>query len=505
MNSKKLPVAINVFPSLDYVELVQFDEKSGEIEKASSLPCQFDTVSRQIGEREQMTQTIRDLFNMNRIPFSTPTVLVLPSFFTREIDLPAEFTRDELRFALVSEAERFYVFKKSEPQIDWINLDESRLLYSAFPRSEIEKYMKVFQELRIPLLGIELSYFSILRGLVATGAAAQEVERNETWAMLVVSDYSFFASVQQGMKILRSTDAPLSVTMDDDLATIQEIIQDFESFTERETFSKLIVVNNANRINSDDLLCRINFPGSLIQIDQNALTLRSRGASEAPFPCSLESIGGVFYKHYADIPGINFQLETGEDLAGILQHRQNAMKWLIISNVGIFLLSLLTWGIMALLIWQKDMERESITAQMTQLGAAVDNEKMDAVNRKKFIKKVVGQNVQVNNFLVQLGTSTQPAEQGKPPSLWLDKVQLAIEGQDKPPAIILDGKAIQLDGVNALLTPLNNLIPGIKLQVSNAAPATSNDGQAYFTWTVQNEGSATAPGNGGQPMPPGGG
>lgn len=507
MSSKKLPVSINVFPSLDYVELVQFDEKSGEIEKASSLPCQFDTVSRQMGERDQMTQTIRDLFNMNRIPFGTPTVLVLPSFFTREIELPAEFTRDELRFALVSEAERFYVFKKSEPQIDWINLDESRLLYSAFPKSEIEKYMKVFQELRIPLLGVELSYFSILRGLVATGAVAQEIDQDESWAMLVVSDYSFFASIQQGMKIVKSTDAPLSVTTDDDLSTLQEIVQDFESFTERETFNKLIVVNNANRISSDDLLCRIAFPGSLVQIDQNALTLRSRGASDAPFPCSLESIGGVFYKQYEEIPGINFQLDTGEDLAGILYYRQQAMKWLLISNVAVFLLSLLVWGVMALLLWQKDMERESITAQMVKLGAGVDSAKMDAVNRKKFIKKVVDQNVKVNNFLVRLGTSTQNAVPGEQPALWLDKIQLNVAGLEKPPDIVLDGKAIQLDGVNALLTPLNSILTGANLQVSNAAPATSDDGQAYFTWTVQNQGSATespAQGNG-QPMPQGGG
>lgn len=496
MSSKKLPVSINVFPSLDYVELVQFDEKSGEIEKASSLPCQFDTVSRQMGEREQMTQTIRDLFNMNRIPFGTPTVLVLPSFFTREIDLPAEFTREELRFALVSEAERFYVFKKSEPQIDWINLDQSRLLYSAFPKSEIEKYMKVFQELKIPLLGIELSYFSILRGLVATGAVAQEVERDEPWAMLVVSDYSFFASIQQGMKILKSTDAPLSVTTDDDLSTIQEIVQDFESFTDRETFNRLIVVNNANRISSEDLLCRIAFPGSLIQIDQNALTLRSRGAGEAPFPCSLESIGGVFYKQYADIPGINFQLDTGEDLAGILQYREVALKWLLVSNGAIFLLSLLVWGVLALFIWQKDMERESIAAQMSKLGAGVDTQKMDEVNRKKFIKKTVGQNVQINNFLVRLGTVLQPSGQEGAPAIWLDKIQLTVGGQDSPPTVILDGKATQLDGVNAMLTPLNGFVPGLNLQVSNAAPATSDDGQAYFTWSVQNESATTsAPGN----------
>ena len=163
MSSKKLPISINVFPTLDFVELVQLDPKSGQLEKAVALPCQFDPLTRQVTDRDAFLQTIRDLYSLTRIPLNTPAVLVLPGFFTREIELPAEFKKDELRFALVSEAERFYLFKKSEPQIDWINLDSHRLLYAAFHKNEIEKYQKIFQELRIPLLAIELSYFALLR------------------------------------------------------------------------------------------------------------------------------------------------------------------------------------------------------------------------------------------------------------------------------------------------------------------------------------------------------
>jgi hypothetical protein len=485
MSLKKLPVSINVFPSLDYVELVQFNEKSGEIEKASTLPCQFDTVSRQMGDRDLMLQTIRDLYSMNRIPFSTPSVLVLPSFFTREIDLPAEFSKDELRFALVSEAERFYFFKKSEPQIDWINLSEQRLLYSALPRTEIEKYMKVFQDLRIPLLGIELSYLSILRGLIATGAVAHEVDNRESWALLVISDYSFFVSIQQGFKILKTTETPLSVTGEDNRATLLEIVQDFEAFTEQETFSKLILINNSNRINSDDLTRQLAVPASLTQIDQNALTLKSRGALEAPFPCSLEGLGGVFYKQYAEVPSINFQMEASDDLATLLHLREQAFKWLLVFNGVVFLVSLVVWAGISLMLWQKDQERDALTRQITQLSDSADTLKVDAIHRKKFIKKVVDLNVKGNNFLVKLGTSIQK-------NIWLEKVQLDLADMEKAPLIIVEGKAMELGGVNALLAPLNAIVEGANLQVSSAAPATSDEGQAHFTWAIQNQQAALA-------------
>lgn len=500
MSSKKLPVAINVFPTLDYIELVQFDDKTGEIEKASALPCMFDSASRQMMDRDQMTQTIRDLYNMNRIPVTTPAVLVLPSFFTREIELPAEFTRDELRFALVSEAERFYIFKKVEPHIDWINLDESRLLYSAFPKTEIEKYTQIFQELRIPLMAIELSYFSILRGLISTGAVADELAAQGRWCLLVVSDSSFFASLQEGVKILKTTDAPLSVTVEDESAIVHEIRQDFDEFATHEAFTKLVVVNNASRISSDTLLSQLSFQGNLVLVEQNGLTLRSRGATDGAFPCSLEAVGGVFYSELPELAQMNFLPESGEDVVGILHYRKRAFIWLMVANAAVFLVCLMLWGVMALLIWQKDHERDELIRQSAALGATISSQQVQEIGSKKFIKQIVDRNVAVNNFLVQLGMAL-PAE------TWLEKISLAADGDVLQ--VVVDGRALSLEQVNRLQSTLTQAIPGIALEVSNAAQEANSDGQSYFVWTIQNKqappGDAAAGGGGSSAPAPGGG
>jgi hypothetical protein len=306
------------------------------------------------------------------------------------------------------------------------------------------------------------------------------LEHNQPWCLLVISDYSFFASIQQGTKILKTADAPLSINEEDDLATIHEIIQDFEAFTDNQFFDRLVFVNNANRLKSEDLLCRIVMPATVTQIDQNALTLRSRGALDGAFPCTLEGLGGIFYKQYPNMPAINFQLEGGTDLAGVLRYRQEALVWLIGSNVLVFVLSLAIWGVMALLLWQKDMERASVSEQLAKLGAGFDPVKMDDIQRRKFIKSVIDRNVQANNFLVRLGTTVQQ-------NVWLEKIQLSVGASEKPLAISLEGKAIALDTVNTMLAPLNQIATGANLQVSNAAPATSEDGQSYFTWAIQNQ------------------
>lgn len=498
MSSKKNPVSIHVFPMLDAVELVQYDERAGEIEKISALPCQFDPASRQMADPEQMTQTIRDLYNMNRISFSVPTVLILPSFFTREIELPAEFSREELRFALISEAERFYVFKKTEPQIDWVNLDADHLLYAAFPRPEIERYMKVFQELRIPLQAIDLGYFSMLRGLMATGAVRKEVDEGDRWCLVSVSDHSFFASIQEGLSLKKTSESPLSVTVDDTQSIVQEIQQDFDSFTDQEVFSKLVVVNNASRIPSELLLGQLGQASSVILVEQNASTLKSRGAANAQYPCSLEGLGGIFYHHFPEIPAFNFLPELREDLASILHFRQEAIKWLLISNGALALCCLLLWGVLTLLLWQKDQEREDVIRQIAGMGASVSPARRDEIIRKKYIQKVVARNVRINNFLIRLGGLVHK-------DVWLDKVLVISDRVDEPLHIRVDGKTFDLERVNALLSPLNaELQDGNGLEVSTAAQNTAPDGATYFTWSIQNgeHSDATAASPAQPPSPP---
>lgn len=486
MSSKKLPVSINVFPTLDFVELIQLDPKTGQLEKAASLPCQFDPLTRQVSDRDAFLQTVRDLYNMNRIPMNTPAVLVLPGFFTREIELPPEFKKEELRFALISEAERFYLFKKSEPQIDWIKLDNDRLLYAAFPKMEIEKYQKVFQELRIPLLTIELSYFALLRGLVATGAVQDEIEAVSRWGMLAISDSSFFVSIQDGVKILRTTDAPLSMGGEDTHSVVQEIQQDFEIFLEEDLLSKLVVINNSSHQGLDELLMNLNLAPNTIFIEQNGVTLGSRGSTEADYPCSLEGLGGVFYKHFPDMPELNFLPETGEDLVGILHYRSAAIKWLAIGNALVFVLCLMIWGVFGVMMIAKDHDREEITQRASKISNSLDPTRLTDIKRKKFIKTVVDQNVLMNNLLVTLGTQIKH-------DIWLDKVEVSAVGFNHPLSVKMDGRTINnLDEVNKLPSMLNGVLKDSPLQVSNAAQNTSPDGQSYFTWTIQNQGAPAA-------------
>jgi hypothetical protein len=268
-----------------------------------------------------------------------------------------------------------------------------------------------------------------------------------------------------------------------------------------ETFGKLILVNNSNRINTDALIGNLAMQGSVITIDQNALTLRSRGATDGSFPCSLEAIGGVFYTEFPELPKMKFLLETSEDVVGIINMRKHAFTWLLITNGVAFLLCLVAWGILSLLIWNKDNEKNTLSQQAVQLGAIQNPEELNVIERKKYIKKVLDENVKINNMLVKLGSVTQT-------DLWLEKVSVESPAIEQPLKVVVEGKALNLDQVSELKNALNTALDVKDLEVSNAAQATTDDGQAHFTWSIQNtqggtgDGGAT-PGSGPGGPPPG--
>jgi hypothetical protein len=494
MSSKNLPVSINLFPTLDYIELVQFNEKAGEIDKTAALPCVFDQATRQILDIDHFTQTIRDLYSVTGIPTNTHTVLTLPGFFTREIDLPAEFSRDELRFALVSEAERFYAFKKIEPHVDWIKLSTDRILYSAFVKSEIEKYAKVFQELKIPLLGVDLSYFSLLRGLLTTGILSNDIiSKPEPWCLITLSNSSMFITSMEALKISKTLEVRLSLDSEDG-GVIQEIQQDFADFSEDLTFSKVFIINNSN-VESQQVLIALSISAELVLVEQNASTLSSRGASSPLYPCTLEAIGGVFYSRFAELPSMNFLPQSNADIAAIGKYQADAMKWLLIGNCSIFVLLMMIWGILNVVLWQKTEEVKQIGQQAGSLSINATPETLNTMERKKFIKKAVDTNVKINNLLVSVGKVL-------PKDTWLDRVEVTSETLQTPVVVNLEGKTLQLDTVNHIVPELNAQLNSADapLEVSSASQGNSTDGQAFFTWSIQNKKTgADATAAGGKP------
>ena len=487
MSSNRYPVALNVPPTFDCIELVQVNEATRELEKATSAPCAFNRAKRQIETPEAVAETIKELYNANGIPMNTPAILILPSIFSKEFDAHG-LSKEEVRFALVSEAERFYVFKDKEPQIGWVNLDETHLLYTAYPKAELEKYVQVFQDLKIPLHSIDLNYYSVLRGLLATGAIGEsEIEGGHPWAMTVVTDTAFFAAVLQGVQIIRTVDVPFSPGGDDDYFEVQ---QDFEGLIGDDPMSKLVIVNNAINLNFDAFVGSVRFGGEKIPIDQQVDNLRSRGSVQSnAYPCTLEAIGGVFVREFGNLPSVNLKPRAEGDVGDIGYLQEHLFRALVGLNVALFVFMLIVWGLFSLLIKFKENQARDLAMRAAQMSSSADVEEYKNLQLKLFIKKSVDQNVMANDLLVKLGTLTDTDD-------WLDKIAVKAGSDAGSDEVSIDGESLKPERVNNIVNDLKRSTNRRDLQIAKVDTATTPDGTTNYVWSIVT-GSGNGNGNGG--------
>ncbi len=515
MATNKYPVALTILPGFEHLELVQLDDETGDIRVATSLPCAIDPTNRQVINEDAFGQTVKDLYEGNGIPLSTPAVLVLPNFFSRDVDLPTDFTKEELKFALISEAERFYIFKNIEPEVAWITMSENsgKYFFSAYAKDEIEKYQDIFDKVKVPLAAIEMGYLSALRGLVATHAVGDEVDNDSVWALMIITQSSFFLALMQGNQMTKTTDSPISVTPEDADATMSDIQQDLEFFLDGELYSKLVVVNNTKEINVEQLVQTLNLSVPVVPITQNIETLVSAGGQGASFPCSLEGVGGVFFGGMNQSPAMNFKPKASMGSLAVTDLRKYIFILLVVLNVFAVIGVGLFYLYMDFSLKGKKAELDKVQQQANQGANVQDVTMYKDLQRKLFITDIQKANRVLNTGLVKVGSQVDT-------NAWLEKISANVPGAGAMPVFEIQGHSLTPDAADQLSSSLKESITELSFQIQTIDNKQSPHGQSYYYWTivstvsenqapaavpVPNSGPGGLPGRGGAPFgPPGG-
>jgi len=469
-------ICINLVPSLSHLELIRYDSSKGSFLTLDSEEVMFDPATRDLLEGEdRIKSSIRRLYERNRIPLKTPTTLILPSFFTRQYSIPEDILNEDLVTILISEAERFYVFKKIDPVVGYCSIKDGQVLYTAYPQQSLDQLKRIFNEVKIPLVSIDSNYTSALRGLVAMDVVDIEVINTLKWGMMTISDFNVFMAVIEGNTIEKTFEAPLSLQNIEEEALLNEIREDFQQFYGFEVLSRIVVINNSFKIYSPTLIENLGFEGPTDVFDQNERTLTSLGAKDGPFPCSLEAIGGALVRVIPEIPSLELS-DTGVFEAIVDDTRKN---FIALSLVGIAaLIFVLQFSIG--LLFQKLADNE--TKKGNQLQKDI-NDSLNSlsvvpeVKQKLYIRGGINQNYKVSNLILRL-------HQALPPDAWLEQVSIKGDVNLKALSVNITGGTLSSDPLNTYVKELNTeleanpLTPSIKPQQTQS--------ERYFEFTLTN-------------------
>lgn len=471
------PVCINIVSELSHLELLQYDPKKGNFIALDSDEFMFDPASREMLEDEERLKIVlKRLYERNKIPLNTPTTLVLPSYFTRQYTLPDDAVIDDLSSILVSEAERFYVFKKVDPAVGYCQTLENQVLYTAYPKNCLEALKVAFEELKIPLVSIDCNYTAVIRGLVAMGVVQQELANMVKWGMVMMTDQMVFMAILEGPVIEKIVESPLSSQGVDPNSLMGEVRDDFQQFCGFEILNRLVVVNNSARIYSTQLVDMLGFQGPTDVFDQNERTLISRKAEDAPFPCSLECVGGVLVRTVPEVP----PMEMGEgkiaDVGGDDQLINVVAAGLI--GIGVLIYGV-QFGIAKMFDSFQQSEVKNNEKIQREIDAAINSlSVVPDVKKKMFIRQGQFQNYRYSNLLINLHKEI-------PEDTELKKLEVKSTEKMDSVNITISGRTGTSDSLNQYVQNMNQHLENDKF-LPDITPSTY-DGQRIFDFTLVNE------------------
>ena len=159
---KKQIVGLAVTPNLGLEDLV-FDKNDNTVVKYGQKFLEYNIASREIQDYNTLRSAIGDLFNELQIQKEKVNVyLTLPNvhFGFRSIEDPS-IDSDAIESMILSDASESYLFKQSDPQSAWADLNartgatSTYLAHSSIQRQVVEEIQDVCMDTGVDIVGLK--------------------------------------------------------------------------------------------------------------------------------------------------------------------------------------------------------------------------------------------------------------------------------------------------------------------------------------------------------------
>jgi hypothetical protein len=488
-DTRKPIACLNLSPTGRFLEFMLFDAQRRTILKVDheSFPYGEINLADLEGGIDRIKGLIRRLLDRNQVPANALTVMVVPSFFTRDANYPDGVDASELQMLMLSQAESFYLFKKVEPVVGVAPLFErGRLIYSAYPKLNYLQLEQQFVDLKIPLIAVESHPIATIRGVIASGFVQEEIANELTWVFFTVTDTSVFMSLMLGSNLQRIMESPITLQGGDIEGALTQLNEDYMQFCEYEVVNKVIVVNNSRELLSSQLRETIQHE-TIVLFDQNESTLESLGGKEAQAPCSFEILGAGMAIVDNMVPVVNLLQRNIFDLTVIQRQKDKVAMGLIAAGMTLFLVYLAINSLFGFLATQETAKAEEIQAKIQQLKPP--KETFNKLKQQMFVQRAYNQNIRFNNLMITLF-------QALPPDAWLDQVDFESQADFRSYNIQVKGATLSPDPLNTYIQELGRQLMGQSLSPM-VQPLQTYNQQQYFGFELKTQSPTAGQATGG--------
>ena len=273
---KKQIVGLAVTPNIGLEALV-FDKDSNNVVKYGQKFIEYNIASREIQDYNSLRSAIGDLFNELEIQKEKVNVyLVLPNvhFGFRSIEDPS-IDSDAIESMILSDASESYLFKQSEPQSAFVDLNartganSKYIAHSSIQRKVVEEIQDACMDIGVNIVGIEGSTSAIPRGIALTGLVDDVVQENRNWDILLVNPNNYAIFQMSGSRILDYIEVPFAIMSFEGEEVYTALSSAVQQYLPNYPAKRLVIVSQTDNVSAELLKTAVIFDEEIVAVDSN--------------------------------------------------------------------------------------------------------------------------------------------------------------------------------------------------------------------------------------------
>lgn len=452
-NTQKTVVGVALTPGLG-LEAAIYDRTKNAVVNYGRRRVEYNFSTREIQDYTQFKSELASLMDELKVPAKTAVYIVLPNVYFDFIEVPPAIAETEIRTALLSKAEDFYLFKKEEPASGWaevINpngMAQKRLVYSSIQRDCVEGLKEIVADIGLQLVGVESSYSATLRGLYLTGQIDDCIMEGASWTAMLINTNSYTLFNFDGKNLLECNEVPLAIKSFSAEEAYAAVVSNASQLLDNFESTRLYIISQTDDICADVLKQQIQYDKEIIAIDSNRYSKRpifdvdesddfnaanSLTLSVVAASCIRTQDFNLTLNTMSDDPaaslGVYFTTTILGQTVDVTTELISKVAVLLAILIGIILGSIvfvlhLTNTSMQNNIGEITSQIENVDAQIAQESDGADKQE---INMNALIDELVQMNVSAMNYYDAIATDI-------PGNIWLtryyskDGSKLAIQG-----------------------------------------------------------------------------
>ena len=436
-SNQKQIVGIALTPGIG-LEVAILDKTNSTVINYGRKRVDYNFSTREIQDYVQFKTALVELIDLMKIPPKSLTYIVLPNVFFDFIEVPQVVTNAEIKTAILSKAEEFYIFKREEPLSGWCevgiseNTSQKKIVYSSFQKSAVEELKEIISDIGLQLVGIETSYSATLRGLYLTGQIDDVILEKAPWTTMIVGTNSYTLLQMEGNSLIDYSEVPLAIKSFSTEEAYQAIVSSSAQLLNNHDSNKLFIISQTDDICAEVLKRQMQYDREIYAIDSNkfskktllevvstidysqvnSMTLSVLGAAH------LKSNFGVILNVLADDPSASMGVYFTTNILGtpVDVTSEFVLRASVLLSAAFFIVFGVLAGICATIDSKEQARISDLTNQIrtvdSQILTETDGKSKQEIDMNTIIDEIASMNVTAINFYDSIATDI-------PKNVWL--------------------------------------------------------------------------------------